>query len=85
MMRKRFWADTAERALATAAQFLLGYGAADLLQPGFDWRAAGVGLAVATFGAVFKALVAAQIGEPTASLLPNDAYVGRYDGRDLTR
>lgn len=71
MYRKEFWKDAAERAVKTAAQVLVTFLGADLVDVlAVDWsKAAGVA-AGAALVSVLTSVASSQAGEPgTASLV----------------
>lgn len=71
MYRKEFWKDATERAVKTAAQVLVTFLGADLVDViAVDWkRAAGVAAGAAVVS-VLTSVASSQAGEPgTASLV----------------
>jgi hypothetical protein len=66
-----FWLDTAERAIKTAAQTVLGLVGTNVVDvTSLDWQEVGIAAAFTTGLSVLTSIVSSGIGEPgTASLL----------------
>lgn len=69
MFTKKFWADTAERVLATAAQAAAGAIGTTAVIQGIDWRVVGGTAAVAALLSFLKALYARNTGDPNSASL----------------
>ncbi len=69
MFTKKFWADTVERVLATAAQAAAGAIGTTAVIQGIDWRVVGGTAAVAALLSFLKALYARNTGDPNSASL----------------
>lgn len=69
MWTKKFWKDTAERVLATAAQAAAGAIGATAVIQGVDWRVVGGTAATAALLSLLKALYASRRGDPNSASL----------------
>ncbi|WP_067201139.1 holin [Microbacterium sp. XT11] len=69
----RFWADTAERVITSAAGGALAVASASTFVLGApdSWAAMGVGAGTAALVSLLKAIVASRGGTGSASLVPN--------------
>lgn len=69
MWTKKFWMDTAERVISTAAQAAAGAIGATALVQAVDWRVVGGTAATAALLSFCKALYASRRGDPTSASL----------------
>lgn len=71
MFTLKFWQDTAERAVKTAAQAAVGLFAADQTVMSLDWSQAGAVVGTMTLLSVLTSIVSAGVGDKgTASAVP---------------
>jgi r1t holin len=69
MWTKKFWLDTAERVISTAAQSAAASIGTTALIQGVDWRVVGGTTAVAALLSLLKALYASRKGDGTSASL----------------
>jgi len=69
MWTKKFWQDTLERVIATAAQSAVAAIGTTAVIQSVDWRVVGGTAATAALLSLLKALYASRRGDPTSASL----------------